>query len=168
MAQQQPRHPHSASTSRPVRPVGSNYERGRSLKPTFHQAPISQSRRPSGGSSSVEKRRSSSLSRHPNYQVHSTNPHHQYSHGRTSPQYPHFYRPESSDADSVASAPSLKYNKELRDARSTTGRPIQKGKLFRDDSPVSRRPSETSQKDVKMARKVIEGKIYRSFSSAQP
>jgi hypothetical protein len=173
--QPQSRHPQSASKSRPVRPAAPSYERGSSFtKPSFFQTPNRQPRRASDGSrssSSVGKRRSSSLSRQPTYHVHSTSPHHQYGHnGGVSPNLPHpphssIPRDSYSDADSAASAPSLKYHKELRDPSSTSttiGRPLHhhhKGKQFRDDSPASRRSaSETSQKHVKMARKVIEGK----------
>lgn len=60
------------------------------------------------------------------------------------------------------SAPSLKFDKELREPTSISGRPVHKGKHLRDESPASRRSSitqETPQKHVKMARKVIDGKI---------
>lgn len=146
------RRPQPTSKSRPVRPAVPTYDRATSLK---HSAPSRHSRRPSTGSSSVGKRRSSSLSRHPNYQLQSSSPHYQHNNGRMSPQF-HSYRPENSDTESVASAPSLKFHRELRDPTSTTGRPIPRGRHFRDDSSLTKATSDTSHKHVKMARKVIE------------
>ena len=164
MAQPQSRRPQSATKSHSVRPVVPNYDRSSGAKPSLHHTPIRHGRRPSFGSSSVGKRRSSSLSRHPSLQVQSTNPQHhvQYSHGRMSPRF-HL----GSDTDSVASAPSLKYTKELRDVSSTgtSGRPVPKGKHVRDDSPVSRRSRETSLRHTKTARKVIEGELSCCFDS---
>lgn len=106
-------------------------------------------------SSDAVRRRSSSLSRRPTYQVKTPN-HYQSQHAQVSPQY---NRPEGSDTGSVLSTPSVKFSKEFRDPTTTTSRPSHKGgKGFREVSPSGLRKSQhdLSQKNGKMTKRVIE------------
>lgn len=106
----------------------------------------------------MRRRRSSSLSRRHTYHVKTPNQY-QSQHAQASPQY----RPEGSDAGSVLSTPSVKFSKEFRDPTTSTSRPSHKGgKGFRDVSPTTIRKSHQQdpfQKNGKMAKRVIEGKV---------
>lgn len=112
----------------------------------------------------TEKRRSSSLTRRSVYEVHNST--HNFSKS-VLPSSKTFsinsLGPDGSDTGSVASAPSLKYHpREIRDPRSTTGRPISKSNLYCDESPLSIRKHQKDfhQKQVKHTRKIIDGKLH--------
>jgi hypothetical protein len=125
-------------------------------------------------SSSSQQRRSSSAQKYSTLQVRrnsGSHSHYQQQQGSTSQfnslvpyqVYPGKHgNPEDSDAGSVSSAPSLKYNREFSEYRDPSSSSKGIKILYRDESPSSSRRSlpDTPQRHTKTARKVIDGKVF--------